>query len=170
MNTEIRDIHFASHVDSVEAQIRWPSPTFHLTRWEALIGAVITRFSRPRRTRRVATQALVLVLCMGAFGCAGLGMQNVSSLTPELRAQHGPDEPWISAKPQPNEGMKLPHYASGNLGLWDSVDRETEEAEEREPAEGHTTSGNGSDHVRSDTYSAVSAGTLFSHTKGGARW
>lgn len=140
MNTEIRDKHFAAYADSVAAHISWPAPASHLTRWKAFVGTVITGLSARKRAGSIAARALAVVLCIAAFGCAGLGMQNASSLTPQLSAEHGLDGLWMSAGPKTTGGMRLPRHASGNLGLWDSVSGQIAPSADQTPAEKRTTS------------------------------
>ncbi len=56
MTTAIRDPQFASYIDEIAAEIRWPDPSFALTAWEAAIGSVIAFFELVSRPNTVVLQ------------------------------------------------------------------------------------------------------------------
>ena len=56
MNTAIRDPQFASYIDDIAAEIRWPDPSFALTTWEAVVGSVIAFFEIVSTPNKVVVQ------------------------------------------------------------------------------------------------------------------
>ena len=44
MNTAIRDPQFASYIDDIAAENRWPDHSNAKTTWEAVVGSVIAFF------------------------------------------------------------------------------------------------------------------------------
>lgn len=56
MTTAIRDPQFASYIDEIAAEIRWPDPSFALTAREAIVGSVIAFFEIVSRPNTVIVQ------------------------------------------------------------------------------------------------------------------
>jgi hypothetical protein len=61
-----------------------------------------------------------IILSLGSVGCAGLGVQQNSSLAGQYRAERGLDELW-SAEQAPPQGAETPLYSEQSLGdLWEA--------------------------------------------------
>jgi hypothetical protein len=62
-----------------------------------------------------------IVLSLGTMGCAGVGLQHASSLTPQFQREQGLDSLWVSTERAPTQALDIPLYAEDNLGdLWNS--------------------------------------------------
>jgi hypothetical protein len=48
----MRDIHFASYVDTIATQVRFPPPAFRLSKLEAFVGAMVAFFDASTSTAR----------------------------------------------------------------------------------------------------------------------
>jgi hypothetical protein len=67
-----------------------------------------------------------IVLSLGTVGCAGLGVQNGSTLNAQVQNEQGFDNLWVARENAPTGGLDGPAYAEQGLGgLW-----ETQEAAE----------------------------------------
>lgn len=65
------------------------------------------------------TLTLGIVLSLGVAGCAGVGVQQASSLTAEVQRQQGLDSLWSSTEQPPTQSFEGPRYAEQGLGdLW----------------------------------------------------
>ena len=61
-----------------------------------------------------------IILSLGPMGCAGLGPQHASSLTPQIRDDQGLGNLWMPAKRQPAQGIEMLHLGGEGLGsLWE---------------------------------------------------
>ena len=72
-------------------------------------------------------QALTLgiVLSLGTAGCAGLGLQQSSSLSSQAQQQRGLDDLWVAPQEGPGQGFESRHYAGQGLGtLWGDEPKE----------------------------------------------
>ncbi len=56
MKTEIRDPHFAAHVNAIATSIRWPAESFRLNPWEAFVGTVVAFYHAASRPNPVVLQ------------------------------------------------------------------------------------------------------------------
>ena len=64
-----------------------------------------------------------IILALGSVGCAGLGIQHSSSLTPQYRADRGVEELWWTAPSTSYEGLEPRIYAEQELNaLWDPTE------------------------------------------------
>jgi hypothetical protein len=64
---------------------------------------------------------LGIILSLGTVGCAGLGGQQASSLSAQIREDHGLDSLWMPAERAPSRGLETPHHAGQGLGaLWNN--------------------------------------------------
>ena len=62
-----------------------------------------------------------IVLSLSTVGCAGVGVQHASSLTPQIQQEQGVDNLWFAARRTPTEGLDTSSYAEQGLGaLWNS--------------------------------------------------
>ena len=62
-----------------------------------------------------------IVLSLGTVGCAGVGVQHASSLSPQVQQEQGVDNLWFAAERTPTEGLDTSTYAEQGLGtLWNS--------------------------------------------------
>ena len=62
-----------------------------------------------------------IILSLGSVGCAGLGVQQNSSLSGHYQAERGVDELWSTSEEAPPKGAETPLYAEQALGdLWDA--------------------------------------------------
>jgi hypothetical protein len=168
MNTEMKDIHFASYADSVASHISWPSPAFRLTRWEAFVGTVIT-FVDARKMGSTFTRAVAIALCLGTLGCAGLGAQHASTLTARIGGGPGLGSLWMSAERSPAQGIEVLPYAGDDLGLW--AESVTETRTHRAP-HGDVLPASVTEtweRVASDPCATVSTGSLFGDVHRGGR-
>lgn len=63
--------------------------------------------------------ALGIVLSLGVAGCAGVGVQQGSSVTAQARQQQGLDNLWSPTEQVPTQSFETPRYADQRLGgLW----------------------------------------------------
>ncbi|MBW1830840.1 MAG: hypothetical protein DRH23_06080 [Deltaproteobacteria bacterium] len=61
-----------------------------------------------------------IVLSLGTVGCAGLGVQNGSTLNAQAENEQGFDNLWVAHEKAPTGGLDGPVYAEQGLGaLWD---------------------------------------------------
>ena len=69
-----------------------------------------------------------IVLSLGTVGCAGVGVQHASSLTPQVQQEQGVDNLWFAAERTPTEGLDTSTYAEQGVGtLWNSKAKATAE-------------------------------------------
>jgi hypothetical protein len=62
-----------------------------------------------------------IVLSLGTVGCAGVGVQHASSLTPQVQQEQGVDNLWFAAERTPTEGLDTSTYAEQGVGtLWNA--------------------------------------------------
>ena len=66
---------------------------------------------------------LGIVLSLGTVGCAGVGVQQGSSLAAQVQDGQGYDNLWVARDKAPTGGLDGPAYAEQGLGaLWDVRD------------------------------------------------
>lgn len=74
---------------------------------------------------------LGIILSLGTAGCAGLGSQQASSLTAQVRKEQGLDGLWMEER-KPARGIEPQSFAGSGLGgLWDRDEPGTSPAQDR---------------------------------------